>query len=175
LTGTAGTDPLARRADGLEISLDASRLDVDRVFRWLSDDSYWAAGRTRDVVERSIVGSMVAGVYAGPGPNAELVAFARVVTDGATFAWICDVFVGADRRGSGIGSWLTQVLVDELVESHGILRLLLATRDAHPVYAKAGFEPLAGVWRWMEIDRRPGKDAILAADPTLQSGRPGVA
>ena len=167
MTGAAPAAPLVRRADGLEISLDAGRLDVDRVFHWLSDDSYWAAGRTRDVVERSIAGSLVAGVYAGPSAGAELVAFARVVTDDATFAWICDVYVSPDWRGRGIGSWLTEALVAELVERRGILRLLLATRDAHAVYAKAGFEPLAGVWRWMEIDRRPGKDAILAADPNL--------
>jgi GNAT superfamily N-acetyltransferase len=123
------------------------------------------AGRSRDVVERSIAGSLVAGVYAGPAADAEQVAVARVVTDGATFAWICDVFVDKSHRGRGIGSWLTRVLVDELIERRGIVRLLLATRDAHPVYASAGFQPLAGVWRWMEIDRRPGKDAILAHDP----------
>ena len=167
MTGAAPAAPLVRRADGLEISFDAARLDVDRVFHWLSDDSYWAAGRTRDVVERSIAGSLVAGVFAGPSADDELVAFARVVTDDATFAWICDVYVSPDWRGRGIGSWLTEVLVAELVERRGILRLLLATRDAHAVYAKAGFEPLVGVWRWMEIDRRPGKDAILAADPSL--------
>lgn len=166
MTGAAPAAPLARRADGLEISLDRERVDVDRVHCWLSDESYWAAGRTRDVVERSIAGSLVAGVYAGPQADAELVAFARVVTDDATFAWICDVFVGAPWRGRGIGAWLTEVLVTELMEVRGITRLLLATRDAHAVYAKSGFEPLEGAWRWMEIDRRPTRAAIMAADPT---------
>jgi GNAT superfamily N-acetyltransferase len=172
LTGAAPAAPLARRADGLEISLDPARVDVARVFHWLSDESYWAAGRSRDVVERSITGSMVAGVYAGAAADAELVAFARVVTDGATFAWICDVFVGTHWRGRGIGGWLVETLVGELVEGRGILRLLLATRDAHAVYSKAGFEPLAGVWRWMEIDRRPGKNAILAMDPSKSGAAP---
>jgi GNAT superfamily N-acetyltransferase len=159
--------PLARREDGLEISLDQARIDVDTVHRWLSEDAYWALGRSRDLVERSLAGSLVAGVYDGPAPAGTQVGLGRVVTDGATFAWICDVYVAPAFRGRGVGSWLSQVLVDELVDNRGILRLLLATRDAHPVYAKAGFAPLVGVWRWMEIDRRPGKDAILAYDPDL--------
>jgi GNAT superfamily N-acetyltransferase len=162
-----GDPVLARRDDGLEISLDGGRVDVDRVHRWLADDAYWSLGRSREVVARSLAGSLVAGVYDGPADQARQVAIARVVTDNATFAWICDVYVDPDYRGRGIGVWLSQVLVDELVGRRGILRLLLATRDAHPVYAKAGFEPLAGVWRWMEIDRRPGRDAILAHDPAL--------
>ena len=156
---------IARRDDGLEICLGTSRVNIDVVHRWLARDAYWALGRSRDLVERSLAGSLVAGVYDGPGPDARHVGLARVVTDDATFAWICDVYVEPDRRGQGIGSWLTQALVEELMERRGILRLLLATRDAHAVYAKAGFEPLAGVWRWMEIDRRPHKDAILAHEP----------
>lgn len=165
MTGAEPTAPLARRADGLEISLDLARVDVDRVHHWLSDESYWAAGRSRDVVERSLAGSMVAGVYAGPTAAAELVGFARVVTDGATFAWICDVFVDEPWRGRGIASWLIAELVEELLVRRQILRLLLATRDAHAVYAKSGFEPLEGAWRWMEIDHRPTRAAIMASDP----------
>ena len=165
MTGAAPTAPLARRADGLEISLDPALVDVDRVHHWLSDESYWAAGRSRDVVERSLAGSMVAGVYAGPTAAAELVGFARVVTDGATFAWICDVFVDEPWRGRGIASWLIAELVEELLVRRQILRLLLATRDAHAVYAKSGFEPLEGAWRWMEIDHRPTRAAIMASDP----------
>jgi GNAT superfamily N-acetyltransferase len=165
LTSAAPTAPLARRADGLEISLDPARVDVDRVHHWLSDESYWAAGRSRDVVERSLAGSMVAGVYTGPTAAAELVGFARVVTDGATFAWICDVFVDEPWRGRGIASWLIAELVEELLVRRQVLRLLLATRDAHAVYAKSGFEPLEGAWRWMEIDHRPTRAAIMASDP----------
>ena len=156
---------IARREDGLEICLGTSRVNVEMVHRWLAEDAYWALGRSRDLVERSLAGSLVAGVYDGPDAGARQVALARVVTDDATFAWICDVYVEPDFRGRGIGSWLSQALVEELMEHRGIRRLLLATRDAHAVYAKAGFEPLAGVWRWMEIDRRPHKDAILAHEP----------
>ncbi len=164
----AGTEggTVARRDDGLEISTDRDRLDLDRIARWLSEESYWAAGRARDVVERSVGGSLNLGVYA-PGPHGatEQVAFARVVTDDATFAWICDVFVDEAWRGRGVGSWLMRECVTELLERRGILRLLLATRDAHAVYAQAGFAPLEGVWRWMELDRRPTRDAIIAMGP----------
>jgi len=169
---SAGEPVLARRDDGFEISLDPARIDVDRVHGWLSADSYWAAGRSREVVEQSLAGSLVAGVYHGPAPASPQVALARVVTDGATFAWVCDVYVAAEHRGTGLGTWLVRALVEELADRRGIDRLLLATRDAHAVYAKAGFEPLAGVWRWMEIDRRPARDTILAHDPAAARAKP---
>jgi GNAT superfamily N-acetyltransferase len=156
------TGVLARRDDGLEISTDPDRLDVDRIVGWLSEQSYWAAGRPRDVVELSLVGSLNLGVHAPvEGGGFEQVALARVVTDDATFAWICDVFVDDAWRGRGIGSWLMRECVTELMERRGVLRLLLATRDAHAVYAQAGFEPLEGAWRWMEIDHRPTRAAVL--------------
>jgi GNAT superfamily N-acetyltransferase len=161
----SGAPVLARREDGLEISTDPGRLDLELVHRWLSDESYWAAGRSREVVERSAAGSLCLGVYAGTQNGGEQVAFARVVTDEATFAWVCDVFVAAQWRGRGVGSWMMRELVTELLERRGVLRLLLATRDAHSVYAQAGFAPLEGVWRWMELDRRPARQAILAMGP----------
>jgi len=156
---TAVPAVLDRRDDGLEISLDVTRVDLDRVTRWLAEESYWAFGRPRDVVERSLAGSLCVGVYAGPEREAEQVALARVVTDDATFAWVCDVFVDSGWRGRGIGSWLMRVLVTELLERRGISRLVLATRDAHEVYAQAGFEPLGRPANWMEIDRRPTRQA----------------
>ena len=170
MTGSS-REPLARRDDGLEISLDPDRVDHDRVFGWLSDESYWARDRPRDVFERSLAGSLVAGVYAGPGPGAAQLAFTRVVTDDATFAWLCDVWVDEAARGRGIGSWLVAELVEELLHRRGILRLLLATRDAHAVYARAGFEPMQGAWRWMEIDHRPTRLDLDAWQP----GGPGPA
>jgi GNAT superfamily N-acetyltransferase len=169
--GVTEVGVIARRDDGLEISTDPGRLDLDRITRWLADESYWAAGRPRDVVQRSVDGSLNLGVYGsgeyGSGADGRLqqVALARVVTDNATFAWICDVFVDEAWRGRGIGSWLMRECVTELLERRGIQRLLLATRDAHAVYAQAGFAPLEGVWRWMELDRRPARDAIIAMGP----------
>ena len=149
-----------RRRDGYLLTTDPRRVDVDRVHAWLSIESYWAKGRERDVVERSIVGSIPYSVLADDGQAA----FARVVTDGATFAWICDVFVAEPHRGRGLGSWLVDTIVADLAEV-GVERFVLATRDAHEVYRRSGFAPLAGPGRWMEIDRRPTRAAILEVGP----------
>jgi GNAT superfamily N-acetyltransferase len=138
-----------RREDGLELSADPARIDLDRVHAWLANEAYWALGRDRDVVERSIAASLVAGVYDG----AEQLAFARIVTDRATFAWLCDVFVDRSARGRGIGTWMVGALAQHLRE-FGIYRLLLATKDAHGVYASAGFTPLAVPSMYMECDTR---------------------
>jgi GNAT superfamily N-acetyltransferase len=129
---------------------------VDRVHAWLSEDAYWALGRPRVTTERAIAGSRVIGVYrdGGDGMPGEQVAFARAVTDGATFAWVCDVYVEAAARGIGIGGWLVGEFVAGL-EAEGIARVVLATRDAHEVYARLGFQPLANPGTWMERDRRP--------------------
>lgn len=96
----------------------------------------WALGRTRETVEKAIAGSRTMGVYRdrGDGMPGEQVAFARAVTDGATFAWVCDVFVDSDVRGLGVGNAMVGPLVTAL-EDLGIGRVLLATRDAHEVYA----------------------------------------
>lgn len=124
-------------------------MDLDRVHGWLSQESYWAAGRPRSVVDRSFAASLGVGVYDG----ATQVAVARVVTDRATFAWVCDVFVDAEYRGRGIGTWLMAAITEHL-RAQGVLRVVLATKDAHAVYAGVGFQPLAAPERWMEIDRR---------------------
>jgi GNAT superfamily N-acetyltransferase len=139
------------RHDGYELSTDPARVDVDRVHRWLSSDAYWAIGRPREMVERAIAGSLVFGVYrSGDG---EQVAFARTVTDEATFAWLCDVYVDRSARGTGLGTWLVSCVRDHLAAT-GVRRILLATLDAHGVYEKVGFTPIAEPDRWMEFDRR---------------------
>jgi GNAT superfamily N-acetyltransferase len=139
-----------RSRDGYRLSSDGRRTDVDRVHRWLSEESYWAAGRTREAVTRSIENSLPYGVFTGDGQ----VGFARVVTDEATFAWICDVFVDEAHRGRGLGTWLVDSIVEDL-SSAGVPRFLLATKDAHEVYRRSGFAPLGGTHRYMAIDRRP--------------------
>jgi GNAT superfamily N-acetyltransferase len=125
-------------------------LDIDLVHHWLSGDSYWAAGRSREVVERSIRNSYCLGAFTADGRQ---VGFARAVTDSATFAWIADVYVDRAHRGRGLGGRLVGELRDR-VESDGVYRLTLATADAHGVYAKLGFTSLSSPERWMEIDRR---------------------
>lgn len=132
--------------EGYTLSDDPARVDVDLVYRWLSTDAYWALGRSRDVIGRAVAGSGVYGVY---HPDGRQVAFARVVTDSATFAWLCDVYVDRAERGHGLGTWMVGVIRDTLA-AQGLFRILLATADAHGVYAKLGFAPLARPDRWME-------------------------
>jgi GNAT superfamily N-acetyltransferase len=128
------------------VSDDPARLDRDLVHRWLADESYWATGRTRDTVDRSLDhGSIVFGAYA---PDGTMVGSARVVTDRATFGWLCDVFVVDAHRGRGIGRALVKAAVDH-PDLHGIKRFVLATADAHGLYAHEGFEPLDRPERWM--------------------------
>ena len=133
------------------LSEDPTDLDLDRVVRWISADAYWAQGRTREVVERSFANSVPVGLYATDGQQ---VAVARIVSDRATFVWLCDVYVDPDHRGRGLGTMLANWTV-EWAARHGIKRMVLATRDAHGVYAKAGFAPIEHPERWMEIDTRP--------------------
>jgi GNAT superfamily N-acetyltransferase len=140
-----------RREDGYEIDTTAERLDLDLVTGWLATDAYWALGRPADVIARSVANSICFGIYA-PDTGAQ-VAFARVVSDQATFAWLCDVYVAPDARGLGLGTWLARTAVGHL-RGLGVPRLTLATRDAHTVYEQAGFVPLARPDRWMEIDLR---------------------
>ena len=126
-----------RRAltDGFELDDDPARLDVDLVHRYLSEESYWAAGRPRDVVEASIAGSArVLGLYA---PDGGQVGFARVISDGATRAYLADVFVLPEARRRGLGV----ELVREAVEGDGYadIKFLLHTADAHSLYERFGF------------------------------------
>ena len=132
---------------GYELSTDPGRLDLDLVHRWLSTDAYWALGRSRDTVERAVAGSLNFGVFRPH--DGRQVAYARVVTDSATFAWLCDVYVDRAERGRGLGTWLVGAVRDKLAAS-GVRRVLLATQDAHGVYAGLGFTPLAEPDCWME-------------------------
>ncbi len=121
----------------VEISTDPERLDVELIHHWLSTDAYWALGRSRETVERSIEHSLNIGAYDGP----DQVGYARVVTDRATFAWLCDVYVDPGRRGSGIGTALLDAVAAELAPMR-LKRVMLATADAHDIYTRYGFRPL---------------------------------
>ncbi|MEU4477032.1 GNAT family N-acetyltransferase [Micromonospora sp. NPDC023966] len=157
------------RTDGYLLSTDPDRLDLDRVHHWLSTDAYWALGRDRDTVGRAFAGSIGFGVYR-PGDGRQ-VAVARVVTDRATFAWLCDVYVDPAERGRGLGTWLAGAARDHLAE-WGVRRLLLATADAHGVYAKLGFTPVEP-GRWMEYDQRvtqlTGKEQSAGSPLTVEA------
>ena len=127
------------------ISTDDALLDLDLIHRWLSEDAYWSLGRTRDQVERSVRHSVNVGAYDG----GRQVGFLRIVTDRATFAWICDVYVDPAARGKAVGKAL-MAECDRLCTSYGVRRALLATADAHGLYAHYGFTPMADPGRWME-------------------------
>jgi len=119
------------------ISSDPSRLDIDLVWGFLHT-AYWSAGVERDVVVRSIEGSTVFGLY---GPDGTQAGFARLVTDGATFAWLADLFVLEEHRGHGMGVRLAKAAVDE-ADRLGLRSLMLATKDAHAMYERLGFAPV---------------------------------
>ncbi|AIA02549.1 GNAT family N-acetyltransferase [Streptomyces noursei] len=138
----------ARALDGYEVSTDPDRLDSDLVHHWLATDSYWALGRTRAHHDRALAGSLNFGLYeSGSGRQA---AYARIVTDYVTFAWLCDVYVCRDDRGKGLGTALVEAVAAHLAP-HGLARITLATKDAHGVYAKVGFRPLASPDQWMTL------------------------
>jgi GNAT superfamily N-acetyltransferase len=137
---------IAARPDGYEIDTDPARIDVDLLHNWLSTDAYWAMGRDRDVVERSIEGSLNFALYT---PGAAMAGFVRAITDLATFAYLCDVYVDRAVRGTGLGTWFVGTAVEHL-RGLGCRRLLLATADAHGLYAKFGFTALEKPHDWMQ-------------------------
>ncbi|GIG41466.1 GNAT family N-acetyltransferase [Cellulomonas phragmiteti] len=141
--------------DTTRYRFSTDRDDVDRatVHRWLAERSYWARGRAREVQDAAIDGSLCFGVL--ERASGRQVAFARVVTDGATFAWLCDVFVDEDARGHGLGTALVAGVVADL-QARGLPRVLLATADAHGLYARFGFaEVEAGKYLALLRDRGP--------------------
>lgn len=138
---------VARRADGYQITTDPATIDRELVHRWLSTDSYWAEGRSRETVERAIEGSLNFGLLS---PEGRQVGFARVVTDRATFAWLCDVYVDRGSRGAGLGVWLVRTVCEHLAPL-GLKRILLATADAHGLYERLGFAPLPDAHDWMVL------------------------
>ncbi|MGW6544814.1 GNAT family N-acetyltransferase [Streptomyces massasporeus] len=134
--------------EGYEISTDPDRVDRARVHHWLSTDAYWALGRSREKQDRAIEGSLNFGVH--ETVSGKQVAYARVITDRATFAWLCDVYVDPSVRGKGVGSALVAAVRDEM-RSCGVRRVLLATHDAHEVYARHGFAALERPEHWMAL------------------------
>ena len=136
-----------------EFSTDPARIDAARVHELVSRYTYWAMDRPRAVMDAAIAGSRPYGVYRRD--TGTQVAFARVVTDGATFAWLADVIVDPDLRGQGIGKLLVAGVVAD-IEPLGLRRTLLATADAHGLYEQFGWRPVDDEFRWME---RPGAGA----------------
>ena len=130
----------------LVVSDDPARLDPRRIRRFLAEESYWAQGIPAATLERAIDHSLCFGAY----DDAVQVAFARVVTDRATFAYLCDVFVESAQRGQGVGEWLVRCVLEH-PELQGLRRICLVTRDAHGLYQRFGFRPMPDPGRYLEI------------------------
>jgi GNAT superfamily N-acetyltransferase len=137
------------RADYV-ISTDKTRLDIPFIHKYLSERSYWAHGRLLEVTQRSIENSLCFGVFQGE----QQIGFARVVTDYATFAWLCDVFMLETTRGQGFGKWLIAT-VTEHEDLQNIKNFILATSDAHELYRRyGGFEVFPKLDKWMYRPRK---------------------
>ena len=139
-----------------EISTDPERLDLEAIVRLLRT-TYWAAQRPREVIEKSVRHSLCFGLYW----RGTQVGFGRVVTDWATFAWICDVIIDAAHRGGGLG----KRFVEEIVTHSEIagIRQLLATKDAHTLYEKFGFERIGEFFLGRAFVLVPGGDPTPSA------------
>jgi GNAT superfamily N-acetyltransferase len=133
-----------------DISADPTRLDLDAIHAFLSR-SYWSPGVPKDVVARAIANSLCFGAYES-GEHGAQIGFARVVTDKATFAYLADVYVLEAHRGRGLSHRLVEHALAH-PELQGLRRMMLATRDAHGLYAAHGFAPLAAPDRFMEVHR----------------------
>ena len=140
--------PEWRRGE-LMVTADPARLDLDAICAFIAR-SYWAPKRTRDVIARSLQHSIGFGAFAGT----RAVGFARVISDRATYAYVCDVFVDESQRGTGVATFLMECVKDHPA-LQGLERWSLATRDAHALYRKFGFQELRHPERQMEIPRRP--------------------
>ena len=137
---------MKQRKGEYEIDTDKRRLDIAGIQRFLSQEAYWAKSRTLEQTLTAIENSLCFGLYHGR----EQVGFARVVTDRATFAYIGDVYVLDGHRGRGLSKWLMQMIVEQ-PDMQNLRRWLLATKDAHGLYAQYGFETLVHPERWMEL------------------------
>jgi GNAT superfamily N-acetyltransferase len=130
-----------------EISTDPGRFDLDLVHEFLSS-TYWARNIPRKVVEKSIQHSLCFGAFCG----GRQVGFGRVITDRATFAYIADVFVVPEHRRRGVSKLILRAMLDH-PDVQGLRRILLATQDAHGLYARFGFVPLENPEHYLTIHR----------------------
>jgi GNAT superfamily N-acetyltransferase len=130
---------------GYRLSTDSASMDVDAVHAYLSR-SYWAKEIPRELVAKSVRESLCFGIFQGDAQ----VGFARVITDRATFAYLCDVYVLEDHRGHDLGKRLMEAIIAH-PDLQGLRRIVLATRDAHGLYEKFGFTPLRKPEIFMEI------------------------
>src|SRR6266699_1403366 len=135
--------------DGYFAIHEAALVDIEQVHKWISAESYWAAGRPYHVMAQAIQNSLVVGLYSADGGQA---GFARFVTDYATFGWLCDVFVDSAHPGHGLGSFLVRTATDHPAVRD--LRQVLATAPERTLYRRLGFGNLVSPDRWQERPAR---------------------
>ena len=134
------------------ITTDKRKINIEYLHGFLSH-VYWSAGIPMAVVKKAVKGSLCFGIYHDQiqaSPAGRQVGFARMITDGATFAYLADVFIDESYRGRGLSKWLMEVIMAH-PDLQGLRRMLLSTRDAHSLYKKYGFTELTYVDRWMQI------------------------
>ena len=139
------TQILETHRDAFTISTDPARLNIEAILDFFTR-AYWTLGRPRERTERALANSLVFGVYEGD----KQVGIARVVSDYAIFAYICDVFIHEDYRTHGLGKWLIETVMAH-PDLQGLRRWTLVTRDAHGLYKQYGFSSLTNPDGWMEI------------------------
>ena len=144
-----------RRGDYL-VSDDRNILDIDAIHAFLSQQSYWANGISRERLETAVDHSIPLGLFEGD----KQIGFARAITDRATFAYLADVYVDEAYRGRGLSKLLIDAVLGHPEVQH-LRRWMLGTRDAHDLYRQFGFTPLDEPLRWMEL-----------ADPEAYTKRP---
>ena len=132
------------------ISTDKSLLEVDRIHAFLSNKAYWCLSIPKTVILSAINNSLCFGVFDNHDGNLLQIGFARIVTDKATFAWLCDVYVEETYREQGLATWLMKCVMNH-PELQNLRRICLATKDAHGLYQKFGFEVTTTPGNWMEI------------------------
>ena len=134
--------------DNFLFSTNKALIDIAAVHQYLSEESYWAKGIPIEKVTKSIDNSLCAGIY----KEGKQVAFARIITDCASFAYLCDVYVAKENQGRGLGKWLMES-IHSIPDLQGLRRWMLATRDAHGLYKQFGWQSLAEeqVPRFMQL------------------------
>lgn len=134
------------RRDVFVVSDDPARLDLDFIHHALAEETYWARGIPRPVVERAVRHSLCVGLYEGM----RQIGLARVITDRATYAYLCDVFMTPARRRRGLGSWMVECILKH-PDLQGLRRFTLLTKDAHELYRRFGFHSPEQPEHYMEI------------------------
>ncbi|MDA8130141.1 MAG: GNAT family N-acetyltransferase [Elusimicrobia bacterium] len=147
---TNGKNRQGFKKENFFVSSDRKLLQIGRMHKFLSTQAYWSLGIPRSLVKKAAQASLCFGVYHKAGKDTVQVGYARLVTDGCTFAWLCDVYIEPEFRGLGLAKTLMSAVMAH-PSSRGLRRICLATKDAHSLYKQFGFEITANPGSWMEI------------------------